>query len=112
MAPGRPGKSLDTQTVGAFLDQVEFVGFYVAECLLQTAGPVDLYRFSTNAFSQAEVGAQIALRKITPAAFNFPNLRNAASENPYPSPHSVTIALSAHQLEIQEVISVAAAVVQ
>jgi hypothetical protein len=112
MFPGPAGDSLEVQAIGAFLDQVESVSFYVAECLFETAGPLDLNRFSTSGLSEAEIGAQIALRKIAPAAFNFPNLRNAASENPYPSPHSVTIALSAHELEIQEVIPVAAAVVQ
>jgi hypothetical protein len=60
-APGRPGKSLDIQLIGAFLDQVKFVGFYVPECLLQTARPLDLDRFSASGSSQAEIGAQIAL---------------------------------------------------
>ncbi len=112
IASGRPGKSLNIQPIDAFLDLVELVGFYITECLLPAAGPLDLDRFSTSGSSQAEIGTQVALRKIASAAFNFPNLRNAASENPYPGPHSVTIALSAHELEIQEVIPVAAGVVQ
>ena len=112
IALSRLSKSIHVHPIGAFLDEVEFVGFYVVECLLQTAGPLDLDCFGDSGSSQAEAGSQIALRKIAPAAFNFPNLRNAASENPYPSPHRITIALCAHELEIQKVIPVAAAVVQ
>jgi hypothetical protein len=47
-ALGRPSKSLDIQPVGAFPNQVEFVGFYVPECLLQTAGPLDLIAYSID----------------------------------------------------------------
>ena len=65
---------LNPYPVAAFLDQIEFVGLDVVKQLLQAAGPLDLNSFSSSRLAQTEIGAQIALRQITAAAFDLPNL--------------------------------------
>src|SRR5689334_21133796 len=56
--------------------------------------------------------AQIALRKVATTSGDFTNLRNAAGRHTNAGTHSVAIALGSHQFEIQEMVSVATAVVQ
>src|SRR6185312_16962015 len=101
------GQRLDLKPLAAFLNEIELVRVHVGEGLLQAAGPLYLDSFSAGGLAQAEIGAQVALGQIAAAAFDFPDLRNAAGHNPYSRSHRVPIAPGSHQPEIQKVISVA-----
>ena len=63
--------SFQGERVGGFGDEVELAGGDVAEGLFRAAGPLDFDKLHNSGFSQAEVGAEIALRKIAAAAGNF-----------------------------------------
>ncbi len=62
--------------------------------------------------ADAEVGTQIALRKIAATAGDFPDLRETPRHHTYPCPHRIAITFVAEQLKVEKVIAAAAAIVQ
>jgi hypothetical protein len=63
-------------------------------------------------FPQAEVGEQIALREIAPAAGNFADLRDAACYDPDAGTHGVAVAFDPDQAEVHEVVFTAGVIVE
>src|SRR5205823_5020288 len=66
----------------------------------------------TGSFGETEVGAKIALGKITASARDLADLRQPASHNADARPHRVPIAFRSHEFEVQKMIPVASAIVQ
>ena len=83
---------LQSERVGGFGDEVELAGGDVAEGLFPAAGPLDFDELHNSGFSQAEVGTEIALRKIAAATGNFADLRDAACGDPDAGTHGVAVA--------------------
>ena len=103
---------LQAQVFVAFLDQIKLVSFHVVKGLLKAAGPVDLDGFGASGFPHAEVGAEVALGEVAAAASNVSNLRDAAGLKTNASAHCVAIGLGADKFEVDEMISVRAAVME
>ena len=59
----------------AFFDEDDLIGLDVFERFDEAAGPSDFEEFDGFGFADAEVDAQIVLRKIAPAAADFVDLR-------------------------------------
>src|SRR3989442_370190 len=67
-----------TEDAFAFFDEDHLVGLDVAERLDEAAGPADFQEFDVLGFADAEMDAQIILRKIAAAAAHFVYLRMEA----------------------------------
>src|SRR5258707_4750421 len=76
------------------------------------AWPLYFNAVGVCSLADAEVGTQIALRKIAATAGDFPDLRETPRHHTYPCPHRIAITFVAEQLKVEKVIAAAAAVVQ
>src|SRR6266487_5667612 len=105
-------KSLRPQLILPFFVQVKLVRLHIVKNLPQPAGPLDLDGLRLRGLAQPEMGAKIALGKITPAACNLADLRDTAGLNAHAGTHRVTVALRANKFEVEEMIAVSTSVVE
>lgn len=103
---------LEAEIRAAFDNEVEAVRRNVMKDLVQAAWPRDFDGRSLGAISEAEIGAEVALRKIASAAGDFANLGDFSGGEADPGSQGVMIALGADELKIDEVIFVAAGIVE
>src|SRR6266849_1431162 len=103
---------LQTYLIPTLFDQIEFIRLEILKHLALAARPLYFNTLSADSLADAEVGAQIALRKVAAAAGNFPNLCQASSHDAKARAHRIVIAPGANQFEIEKMIAAVTAVVQ
>src|SRR5689334_14287279 len=109
----RPADSFyKLQLVDAFFNGIELISLHLAEGLPGAARPLNFNQISRGGRSQAEASPKITLRKVTPATCDLTHLGDASSLQANARAHRIPVAFSPNQLQIQEMVSSAAVVVQ
>ena len=91
---------------GGFYDGVDGVSRYILKAFDFAAGPADFYRLDFCGFAEAEVEAQIVLRKIAVAAADFCHLAHASGADGHAGADSGAIALCANHFEQHAVVAI------
>src|SRR5580693_10162227 len=80
-------------------DGVDVVGGQILQFFCCAAGPLDFDRIELLCLAQAEMKAQVVLRKVTRAAAHFIELHQLSRLHRHPRSNSGAIAFAADQLE-------------